>query len=231
MRERDRERYHANPEAARERVRQYREANREVLAERRSAVAAPDGSCAVDGCAGAKRTGGFCGMHYARWKRTGDPGPAGKKNLPCPEECTIDGCTTAARAKGLCVMHWERQQKHGDPLIGAFKPRGGCEVIGCDRPHQGRGYCSKHYWMLWKHGDAEPGGYAYAHHKIYRQRGAARDHACAHCGRPAHHWAYDHGDPAARIDPRRGGPYSLDPAHYLPLCARCHKILDGKGSR
>jgi hypothetical protein len=230
MREKDRERYHADPEAARARVRKYREANRDAIRdrerERRNAVTPPDRMCAVGGCEEPRQAKGFCSMHYARYLRNGDPGPAGKKNLPLPDECTVAGCAEVPLAKGLCGMHWARQHKHGDPESGAFRPRGGCDVIGCNRPHAARGYCSRHYWMWRKHGEPEPGGYSFAHRKVYRLRGKASDHACAHCGRPARHWAYDHADPGARVDPRRGGPFSLDPAHYLPLCAACHRILD-----
>jgi len=232
VRELDRERYRADPEAARERAREYREANRDAIRERERERAReqPDGSCAVDGCGGTRRGGDFCGMHYARWKRTGDPGPAAKINLPCPDECTVDGCTTDVRAKGLCATHYARWQKHGDPLAGAFQPRGTCQVDGCGRRHAAGGYCSTHYGNFRVHGTPEAPvrdpGYQGAHYKVYRMRGAARDNDCLHCGARARHWAYDHGDPDERRDPRRGGPYSLDPAHYIPLCASCHTIMD-----
>jgi hypothetical protein len=82
---------------------------------------------------------------------------------------------------------------------------------------------------MWrKHGDPEPGGYQFAHYKVSRLRGKAKDQTCAHCGEPARHWAYDHEDPAERFDPRRGGPYSVDPGHYVPLCHRCHTAFDRK---
>jgi rubredoxin len=84
--------------------------------------------------------------------------------------------------------------------------------------------------MWWQHGDPEPGGYQFAHYKVYRLRGRARNYPCQYCGRQAHHWAYDHADPDERQDPRRGGPYSLNPDHYLPLCGSCHKHLDNEWS-
>ena len=142
--------------------------------------------------------------------------------------CTIEGCTAVLRAKGLCVKHWSRQYRHGDPEARPFRPKGSrqCEVIGCGRAYSAKGYCQAHYWLWRKYGDPEPFGYQCAHKKVRRVRGVARDNACQHCGKSAAHWAYDHDDPAERFDPNYGGSYSLDPAHYMPLCASCHKTFD-----
>lgn len=184
-----------------------------------------DRTCSVEGCDSKPRGQGYCGMHYARWKRTGDPGPAGRKNFPLPETCTVEGCNTIPRAKGLCVKHLSRLERHGDVNANPFKPRGKCAVIGCDRPHAAQGYCSRHYWMWWQHGEPEPGSYHFAHKKIYRLRGKAADYPCEHCGGRAREWAYDHQDPAERRLPS-GMPFSVDPWHYLALCTKCHKALD-----
>lgn len=53
----------------------------------------------------------------------------------------------------------------------------------------------------------------------------------------AAHWAYDHKDPyevtgwsnQSRDKRRVPVTYSLNMAHYLPLCRTCHTILDGRG--
>jgi hypothetical protein len=42
---------------------------------------------------------------------------------------------------------------------------------------------------------------------------------CAVCGGPAIHWSYDGLDPDEQIDPHTGRAWSLDMAHYRPLCA------------
>lgn len=191
------------------------------------------GICAVDGCEEPHRAKGYCAIHYARWKRTGDPGPPERQTFPLPAECTVDGCTKAPSGKGLCPMHYSRLLRHGNVDANPKPVRGQCEVIGCGRPHAAKGYCSRHYWMQWKHGEPEPGGYSFAHRKVYRLRGAASQHTCGHCGtRQARDWAYDHQDPDQRYDPRRGGPFSTDPWHYIPLCTSCHRILDnGEASR
>lgn len=43
--------------------------------------------------------------------------------------------------------------------------------------------------------------------------------ACAVCGAPATHRSYDGLDPDEQRDPHTGRPYSIDMAHYQPLCA------------
>jgi hypothetical protein len=43
--------------------------------------------------------------------------------------------------------------------------------------------------------------------------------SCAVCGSPATHRSYDGLDPDERRDPHTGRPYSIDMAHYQPLCA------------
>jgi hypothetical protein len=42
---------------------------------------------------------------------------------------------------------------------------------------------------------------------------------CAVCGEPATHRGYDGLDPEERRDPHTGRSYSVDMAHYQPLCA------------
>ena len=42
---------------------------------------------------------------------------------------------------------------------------------------------------------------------------------CAVCSAPATHLGYDGLDPNERRDPYTSRPYSIDTAHYQPLCA------------
>jgi len=42
---------------------------------------------------------------------------------------------------------------------------------------------------------------------------------CVVCGDPATHRSYDGLDPNERRDPHTGRSYSVDMAHYQPLCA------------
>ena len=117
---------------------------------------------------------GWCRRHYARWKTTGDPGPAGLKRLPDHAPCSVDGCDKPNIAKGYCEMHRWRVRIHGEPgPAGQLKPgrpkkdrepaaatrprrkkeRLPCPVEGCDRPRLGKDYCKLHYERLRRVGE------------------------------------------------------------------------------
>lgn len=70
--------------------------------------------CAVDGCENeskSKSARGWCGMHYARWRRHGDPLAVVKVR----GECSIDGCDRPHCARGYCRAHYYRVKTTGDP--------------------------------------------------------------------------------------------------------------------
>ena len=67
--------------------------------------------------------------------------------------------------------------------------------------------------------------YGGAHKRVKRVKGVARDQKCFACGEEADHWAYQHSDPEERRD-LQNRPYSLDPKHYVAMCASCHKEYD-----
>ena len=66
--------------------------------------------------------------------------------------------------------------------------------------------------------------YRRAHKAVTDARGKAADHPCR-CGAQAKFWAYQHSSPEV-IHDDKGRPYSLDPAHYAPMCAKCHRQYD-----
>ena len=65
------------------------------------------------------------------------------------------------------------------------------------------------------------------HQKIRRLLGSARQHECIEpsCTRAAQQWAYDHQDPDEMVT-IGGHTYSLDPGHYVPMCATHHTEFD-----
>lgn len=76
--------------------------------------------CAVSECNQQRTARGWCGMHYQRWRRFGDP----EFHPPAPARiCTIEGCSKVPNARGLCPAHYYRWSTYGDPLVGRQKPR------------------------------------------------------------------------------------------------------------
>jgi 5-methylcytosine-specific restriction endonuclease McrA len=108
--------------------------------------------CKVEGCErranvpGSAR--GWCGPHYQRWQRWGDPlGEYAPLIGIAP--CAIDGCDDLVKARGWCSRHWDRWSRHGHPTA---RLRGevvnGCRICprcGVDTPiadySPGQAYC------------------------------------------------------------------------------------------
>lgn len=76
--------------------------------------------CSIDECTEWARVRGWCGAHYQRWRRFGDP-----EFYPPPaqKQCTIDGCGGVTNARGLCGKHYYRWWRYGDPLFSKNSPR------------------------------------------------------------------------------------------------------------
>lgn len=88
-----------------------------------------EGTCSIEGCGRVdmlRRT--WCGMHYLRWYRYGDPliVPARTVRMPSKprEECEIVDANGRCTAKAtytspsrMCPKHWQRWNRNGDPLV------------------------------------------------------------------------------------------------------------------
>ncbi len=113
-------------------------------------------ACSVVDCAKRAAVRGWCGAHYQRWRRFGDP------TFFPPEEprmCSLEGCRRSSNARGFCSAHYRRWQLYGDPLQTKWRthiPAPGearCDVAGCDRRANVGRMCSMHYGRLRRHGD------------------------------------------------------------------------------
>lgn len=111
-------------------------------------------SCSIVGCAKPVLARSWCGMHYARWKRSGDPTVLIRsKNAGL---CSVAGCDQAMRKRGWCASHYAQWRRTGDaqPFAYRWAERGVCKV--CSEPCAQWGlreFCSKACWALWKASD------------------------------------------------------------------------------
>ncbi len=70
------------------------------------------GLCDVKRCKGTIIAQRLCSMHYARWRKTGDPGPAERWK----DVCRVVGCVLPTQCRGWCNMHYARALANGgDP--------------------------------------------------------------------------------------------------------------------
>jgi hypothetical protein len=63
--------------------------------------------CSVPKCPNRAKTRGWCGKHYERWRKYGDPEYVKSSPLTWNEPpCRLDGCENPAYSRGLCRPHW-----------------------------------------------------------------------------------------------------------------------------
>lgn len=72
--------------------------------------------CSIEECGGKVLARGWCGKHYERWRRYGDP--AKLRDKPA---CSIAGCDADFYARGHCEKHYAKMRKYGDPLAGVSR--------------------------------------------------------------------------------------------------------------
>jgi hypothetical protein len=99
---------------------------------------------------GPSTRGGWCGMHYKRWLRTGSPSAANGRRL------RGRGLRRQAKSRGWCHAHYQRWRIHGDvradvPVRRARRPAGSRAATG--RAHA-RELCNTHYRRLLTPGPA-----------------------------------------------------------------------------
>ena len=107
--------------------------------------------CKIDFCGKKYYAKGFCGPHYQKNRRYGDPLYGGSKNSDLPgfrdpdRVCSVEGCDNKHDARGFCSSHYRKYMAYGTPY-GTFKRvERKCSIEGCENKHNSRGYCKNHY--------------------------------------------------------------------------------------
>lgn len=118
-------------------------------------------TCAVDECVGVVYGHGYCGKHYNRSKRYGDPYTTKKSanGTHSGQSCKLEGCDEPAKLVGYCNTHGLRFKRHGDPLktlkIRSYAPTDVCAGDGCTAAPRNHGYCPTHWARVKSNGDPE----------------------------------------------------------------------------
>lgn len=108
-------------------------------------------TCTVEGCDKVQYARTWCGAHYARWSRNGDPL---LKDSDVKPACSVEGCSSLARARGWCGRHYQVWSNHGD--VNYRRPTAQdspCTIDGCETKVHSKGLCSMHYRRNRLHGD------------------------------------------------------------------------------
>lgn len=106
-----------------------------------------DRTCSVDGCLRPVTAKGWCGMHYQRAKKHGDPGDADRRIAKRRATCSVRDCVNTSSAKGLCPMHYERHKRTGSTGKRVLAKDRDCST-GCGRvvgDHGAKGMCGPCY--------------------------------------------------------------------------------------
>src|SRR5688572_8841340 len=94
--------------------------------------------CSALGCDRTSSSRGWCTMHYARWRRTGDANTPGAAERITPVDgenpaipCTVEGCPRGVRSLGLCSLHYHRMRSHGTTEVRSRLRDYRCTIEGC----------------------------------------------------------------------------------------------------
>jgi 5-methylcytosine-specific restriction endonuclease McrA len=117
-----------------------------------------DPVCKIDDCTSKTYGHGYCSMHYARWKRNGDPKTTRKaaNGTYSGKSCLLPDCDLPVKMFGYCNVHGLRFKRYGDPAYPTRISAYGealCKVHDCTRSAKAKGFCTKHYTRWVNNGD------------------------------------------------------------------------------
>lgn len=69
--------------------------------------------CSIDGCEKPAKQRGWCGMHYERWRTSGDVGEVAPRFARQSGPCSVEWCEKPARTKGFCGGHYSNLKQQG----------------------------------------------------------------------------------------------------------------------
>lgn len=81
--------------------------------------------CSVEGCEKPVLARGWCGKHYARWRKHGDPDFVSwtVQRRPADGLCTVGGCNRPYYFSGVCVGHYARKRRRMSDTEGPLEDR------------------------------------------------------------------------------------------------------------
>ena len=81
--------------------------------------------CSIDGCTRTHKARGWCGTHYRRWERYGDPLHVEFEWTPKGTPCRHPECEEPRHGggRGYCHLHYQRLRRGKNGLDG-YTPRG-----------------------------------------------------------------------------------------------------------
>lgn len=97
--------------------------------------------CSIEGCGKVAQKRGWCGMHYRRWHKHGDPSVTllNRDQKTVIKLCIVENCENSAYWRdggkhNMCPMHDRRNERHGDATLKTRNASGeGCIVKGYRR--------------------------------------------------------------------------------------------------
>lgn len=176
-------------------------------------------NCTVPSCDAAPVARGYCGKHYQRWAKHGDPEHTLTPTRGVFVACAVGTCERRAAVRGLCRTHYSRWVSTGDPE-------------GLKRAPNGAGWSSHGYRVLSDpdHPLATRIGRVFEHRKVLYAKIGPGEHPCHWCSKPV---SWDRKENAGEFtlitDHLDEDTLNNAPENLVPSCWKCN-VGRGKAS-